>query len=97
MIRRFTASKPDPADRIDYFTRPKIKAIATFMQKTYLSDGATVSFSDAKTKNSYHLGFFHFLKREYPDDITVPDPKYSYNTDGRGRWSTFFRSLIWFN
>ena len=96
-IQRFTASKPDPADRIDYFTSPKVKAIATFMQKMYISGEVTVSFSDAGMRNEYHLGIFHFLKNEYPDDVTVPDPKHSYITDGRGRWGILFRVFMWFN
>ena len=88
-LRRFTEGK------IDYFARPKIKAISTFMQNCYLSEGCTVSFADAQTKNKYQLGLFHFLKSEYGDAITVPDRAYSYNTDSRGRWPIFFRSLLW--
>ena len=65
------------------------------MQNCYLSDGCTVSFADAQTKNKYQLGLFHFLKNEYPDAITVPDRKNSYNTDSRGRWPIFFRSFLW--
>ena len=88
-LRRFTEGK------IDYFARPKIKAISTFMQNCYMTEGCTVSFADAQTKNKYQLGLFHFLKNEYPDAITVPDRQYSYNTDSRGRWPIFFRSLLW--
>ena len=88
-LRRFTEGK------IDYFARPKIKAIATFMQNCYLTEGCTVSFADAQTKNKYQLGLFHFLKSEYSCAITVPDRQYSYNTDSRGRWPIFFRSLLW--
>lgn len=88
-LRRFTEGKKD------YFARPKIKSIATFMQNCYLSEGSTVSFADAQVKNKYQLGLFHFLRNEYGDAITVPDRQFSYNTDSRGRWPIFFRSILW--
>lgn len=89
MIRTFTGGETD------YFTRPKVKEVATFIQKMYLSGKATVSFSDGGRSGSYHLGLLHYLKNEYPDAITIPAPEYSYNADGCGRWCLHLRSATW--
>ncbi|MBQ9117503.1 MAG: heparinase II/III family protein [Clostridia bacterium] len=89
MIRKFTNGA------LNYFTRPKVKEVATFMQKMYLSGKSTVSFSDGGTSSPYHLGLLHYLKNEYPDAISIPDPKIAYNADGCGRWCLHIRSLLW--
>ena len=89
MIRTYTEGK------IDYFTRPKVKEVACFMQKMYLSGKSTVSFSDGSRSCNYHLGLLHYLKNEYPDAISIPDPKDSYNGDGCGRWCLHIRSILW--
>lgn len=89
MIRTFTNGE------MDYFTRPKVKEVATFIQKMYLSGKSTVSFSDGGRGGSYHLGLLHYLKNEYPDAIHIPDPAYSYNMDGCGRWCLHLRSATW--
>lgn len=89
MIRTYTEGK------LDYFTRPKVKEVACFIQKMYLSGKASVSFSDGGMTCSYHLGMLHYLKNEYPDAISIPDPSISYNADGCGRWCLHIRSILW--
>ena len=89
MIRRFTDGKTD------YFKRDKVRTIATFIQKMYLSGRSSVSFADGGRTLSYHLGLLHYLKNEYPDDVLVYDSKYSYNYDGCGRFCLQLRSAIW--
>lgn len=89
MIRAFTGGETN------YFARPKVKEVATFIQKMYLSEKATVSFSDGGRSGSYHLGLLHYLKNEYPDAISIPDASYSYNADGCGRWCLHLRSATW--
>ena len=89
MIRNFTNGETD------YFTRPKVKEVATFIQKMLLSGKSSVSFSDGGRTCNYHLGLLHYLKNEYPDAISIPDPKDSYNADGCGRWCLHFRSFLW--
>ncbi|MBQ1260678.1 MAG: heparinase II/III family protein [Clostridia bacterium] len=89
MVRRFTGGETD------YFKLPKVKKIATFIQKTFLSGNSSVSFADAGPLGSYHLGLCHYLKNEYPDDVVVFDPKYSYNYDDCGRFCLQLRSAIW--
>ncbi|MBR2460181.1 MAG: heparinase II/III family protein [Clostridia bacterium] len=89
MIRRFTDGQTD------YFVRAKVKEVATFIQKMFLSGKSSVSFSDGGRSCNYHLGLLHYLKNEYPDAISIPHPKDSYNADGCGRWCLHFRSALW--
>ena len=91
MVRTFTEGK------VDFFKRPKVKAVATFLQKMFLSGKASVSFSDGGRACSYHLGLCHYLKNEYPDDVVVYKPEYSYNYDGCGRFCLQLRSATWLN
>ena len=91
MIRTFTNGETD------YFKIPKVKAVATFIQKMFISGKASVSFSDGGRFCSYHLGLCHYLKNEYPDDVVVYKPEYSYNYDGCGRFCLQIRSATWLN
>lgn len=90
LIRRFTDGT------VDYFKRDKVRRIATFQQKMYLSGITGVSFADGQC-GKYHLGLMHYLKQEYPNDIQVPDPALSYNYDNAARFCLQLRSAIWLN
>ena len=79
LIRTFTGGE------VDYFKLKKVRTVAAFIQKMYLSGKASVSFADGGRSLSYHLGLVHYLKKEYPDDVLVYSPAYSYNYDGCGR------------
>ena len=70
ILRKFTNGK------IDFFSEDKVRKIATFHQKTFLSGNKCVSFSDGGLKADYLTYLMHFLKNEYPDDVLVYDPKY---------------------
>ena len=53
--------------RIDYFKNPKVKSIATFLQKTFLQNNTFVMFGDCGTSLRYYLGTYHLLCSKYPD------------------------------
>ena len=89
MVRSFTDG------RINYFERPLIKTISTFIQKMFLNGKACVSFADGHCGLTYHLGLVHRLKTEYPGDVLVYDPALSYNCDSCGRYCVFLRSFLW--
>lgn len=89
MIRTFTEG------RVDWFKLDKVKAVAPFLSRMYLTGACTVSFSDAGRTGRYNLGVLHYLKNEYPDDVIIPDPAYSELMDGCGRWCTFLRTFTW--
>ncbi|MBE6537506.1 MAG: hypothetical protein E7673_06095 [Ruminococcaceae bacterium] len=90
MLRTFTGGKED------YFKRPKVHAIATFIQKMFLSGKKSVSFSDGAETLEYHIGLLHFLKNEY-SDVVVYSPKYSYILDACGRFNWLVRGATWFD
>ncbi len=89
MIRTFTEG------RVDWFKSDKVKAVAPFLSRMYLTEGCTVSFADAGRTGRYNIGVLHYLKNEYPDEVTLPDPSYSELVDGCGRWCTFLRNFTW--
>ncbi len=89
MLKRFT----DGAD--DYFKLTKVRAIATFIQKMFLSESASVSFADGGTSLTYHIGLVHYLKQLYPDDVKVYSPNFSYDKDGCGRYCMLIRAATW--
>ncbi|MBQ3015902.1 MAG: heparinase II/III family protein [Clostridia bacterium] len=88
MLRTFTNGEDD------YFKREKVHAIATFIQKVYLSGIKSISFSDGGETCHYQIGLLHFLKKEYPD-VVVYSPKYSYINDGCGRFCWLVTAATW--
>ncbi len=89
MIRTFTEG------RVDWFKLDKVKAVAPFLSRMYLTEGCTVSFADAGRTGRYNVGVLHYLKNEYPDEVVIPDPAYSELLDACGRWCTFLRTFTW--
>lgn len=83
--------------RVNLFDHPKIKAIAGYAQKMFLDGSVTVSFSDGGTSGSYHIGLLHYLKRKYPDAVSIPPREFSYTNDSCGRWCLHLRALLWFD
>lgn len=91
MIKSFTDGD------VDFFALPKVKVIASFIQKMFLSGKSAVSYADGYMNLEYHLGLLHFLKDKYPDTIKVFPHSYSYNYDKCGRFCQQLRSALWFN
>jgi hypothetical protein len=89
MIRTFTEG------RVDWFKLDKVKAVAPFLSRLFLTEDCIVSFSDTGRVGRYNLGVLHYLKREYPDTVTVPDPAFGETMDACGRWCTFLRNFTW--
>ena len=89
IIRIFTEGK------IDYFKLPKVKKIATFIQKMYLSGMASVSFADSGRELAYHIGICHMLHTKYPDAVKVYSPAMSYIDDGCGRFTWRLTAASW--
>ena len=89
MARTFTNGE------LDYFKLDKVRKIATFHQKMFLSGNANASFSDSGPTLNQPTYLIHFLKKEYPDDILVYDKKYSLN--GVGKFCQHMRTFLWFN
>ncbi len=89
MVRTFTEGE------IDHFKSPKVKAIATFYQKTLLSGNTCISFADANAEGAVNLGRTHYLMREYPDEVVMPDVPFAYTETAK--FSIHLRSALWFS
>ncbi len=89
MVRIFTEG------RVDHFKNPKVKMVATFQQKMFLSGNSAVSFADSGRRLSYTTGISHRLKTEYPDDVLVYSPEYSTNFMNCGRLPIRLYSASW--
>ncbi len=89
MVRTFTQGE------IDHFKSPKVKAIATFYQKTLLSGNSCISFADANAEGAVNLGRTHYLMREYPDEVVMPDGPFTYTETAK--FSIHLRSALWFS
>ena len=89
ILRRFTEGEKD------YFKLPKVKAVATFIQKMYLSGKASVSFADCGRTLEYHLGMCHKMKSLYPDEVKVYSPELAYFDDFCGRYCLRLGAAIW--
>ena len=91
MIKTFTGG------RVDFFKEEKVRAIATFPQKMFLSGKASVSFADGPLSLEYTIGVMHRLKAEYPDDVLIYSPEYGSYDIGCGRLSIRLYGAIWQN
>ena len=79
------------------FDSEKVKAIATFPQKAFLSGNSLISFSDGVMEGNISLGIWHFLAETYPDAVfPVPQPDFSPINYG-GRWNLGIRGFAWFD
>lgn len=90
MVKKFTNGE------VDFFARPKVRAVATYIQKMFLSGQIAVSFADSGMHLSYHLGLVHYLKSVYPDDVVVYDRALSYNYDNCARFCLHLRAATWY-
>jgi hypothetical protein len=91
MLKTFTGGK------IDWFKNDKVRKVASFIQKMFLSGNTCVSFADGGRYMQYHLGLCHYLKSLYPDEVVVYHPKFSYNYEGCARYCLHLRGALWLN
>jgi len=91
MLKDFTNGEED------WFKDEKVKAIATFAQKAYLTENSTISFSDGIPGTKIMLGMVHFLKSLYGDAISVIPMENCKTDDHCGRWCQHIRCFTFFN
>ncbi len=89
MIKTFTGG------RVDLFKSEKMRAIAAFPQKMFLSGKASVSFADGNRQLEYTFGVMHRLKSEYPDDVLIYSPEYGSYDMECGRLCIRLFAAIW--
>jgi hypothetical protein len=91
MIKTFTEG------RVDLFRGEKMRAIATFPQKMFLSGNAAVSFADGNRTLEYLFAVMHRLKSEYPEDVLIYSPDLGSFDGGCGRLEMRLYGAIWLN
>lgn len=91
MVKTYTGGK------LDYFCLDKVKSVATFIQKAFISQKAIISFSDGSRFHEYHIGLVHYLKGHYPDTVIAYHPKYSYISSKCARFCLGIRAATWLN
>lgn len=91
MIKTFTEG------RVDLFRGEKMRAIATFPQKMFLSGNAAVSFADGNRTLDYLFAVMHRLKSEYPEDVLIYSPDLGTFDGGCGRLEMRLYGAIWLN
>ena len=80
---------------IDYFENPKVKKIATFFQKVFLSERITLSFADGEEMASRVIGRLHYIKSKYPDEAKSTGMKYA-TFSHTYEFPTRLREALWF-
>jgi len=74
----------------------KVKQIALFQQKCFLSGKAVVNFSDSLPEVGVYMGLTHYLNAEY-DEVHIPEDHVAaeFHEDHCGRWAPAVRNLLW--
>ncbi|OCT11078.1 hypothetical protein A8709_05115 [Paenibacillus pectinilyticus] len=82
--------------RMDLMQVEKIRRIALFQQKSYLSRDQVVNFADCIPGYRYSIGLTHRLHRTYAE-VEVPSPHYAmrFQDDHCYRWGQIVRSFVW--
>jgi hypothetical protein len=81
---------------IDLLASPKIREIAAFQHKCFLSGDKVVNFADSGPVGRVNLGLTHYLAKRFPE-CEVPDQRLRarFADDHCGRWAPALRNLLW--
>ncbi|MCL6547653.1 MAG: heparinase II/III-family protein [Alicyclobacillus sp.] len=84
------------AGEIDLFRADKVKEIALFLQKCYLTGNHVVSFSDSPLTFDYPPGLMAYLQNRF-EEISPPAAGCAALTGetGSARWPVAIRDLVW--
>lgn len=83
--------------RKNLFDDAKVKTIASFPQKAYLTDKITLSFADGSSQSKMSLGLIHMIKTIYPDDVELLPFECMRYDDHCARWCHQIRSFVFYN
>ncbi len=79
----------------DLFKIPKVRAIACFVQKTFIDSQMMISFSDCNPREKYWIGLPHMLRSIYGDEIAKL-PEEAGTVIEYQHFAFSFRSIICF-
>jgi hypothetical protein len=85
------------AGKVNLFAIDKVRSIACFPQRCFLSGNKAANFSDSLPETRLMLGLFHYLHGRFPE-TALPEQtlRAACTADHCGRWAPFIRSLVWF-
>lgn len=74
----------------------KVKQIALFQQKCFLSGKSVVNFSDSLPQVGVYMGLTQYLHAQYKE-VHIPEENAaaSFHEDHCGRWAPAVRNLLW--
>ncbi|SEN70479.1 Heparinase II/III-like protein [Amphibacillus marinus] len=83
--------------KVNLFSAKKIKAIASYQQKMYLSDRHVINFADAPAQIEPAFDLAVFYNKRFPNDIQLPTGEVAIAglVDHCGRWPQAYRQLLW--
>lgn len=82
--------------KVDLFENEKLKNIALFQQKCFLTGSVTVSFSDSQQDEKYRVGLTSYLSKRY-SEVEFPDTALAagLETDNCYRYVILSRDYFW--
>jgi hypothetical protein len=82
--------------KLDLLSGEKLRRIALFQQRCYMSEDYVLSFSDGATRAKYRIGLTHYLKNVFPE-IQMPDRAYcaDFHDDNCYRCAHTIRDFVW--
>jgi hypothetical protein len=81
---------------IDLLQDEKVKQVAMFQQKCYLTGNHIVSFSDSPLTFNFNMGLTHYLKQIYAEvEIPAVEHRADFHNDHCYRWAHSIRNFVW--
>ena len=67
--------------KVDWFARPKVKAIGSYVQEMFLEPAVMATYGDCNQREGYWVGLHHMMHAIYPDVVEpLPLDKATYCT-----------------
>ncbi|MBO5110292.1 MAG: heparinase II/III family protein [Clostridia bacterium] len=81
---------------VDWFARPKVKAIAQYLQKMFLQRNVLTTFGDCTVFQRIPIGLPHLLRHVYGDEIE-PLPRMPGCVEDNTHFNFALRSIIYYD
>ncbi len=82
---------------VDWFKRPKVKEIAKFLQKTFLSKDVLVTFGDCSVTQNYAIGLPSMLRYIYGDEIERLPKELAVIAKDNTHFPFLLRAILYYN
>lgn len=82
---------------VDWFTRPKVKEIAKYLQKMFLTKDVIVSFGDCSVDEYYAIGLPSMLRHIYGDDVERLPKNRAIVSKNNTHFNFLLRAVLYYN